>query len=239
MLLPPSSLPKPYAASHLPLNFNKFTSCPSSTATTTKTSLIVCTLFRDSTRHRMGEETKDSESVVLQRPDSFGRFGKFGGKYVPETLMYALSELESAFKSLARDQDFQKELDGILRDYVGRESPLYFAERLTEHYKHPNGEGPDIYLKREDLNHTGAHKINNAVAQALLAKRLGKQRIIAETGAGQHGVATATVCARFGLQCIVYMGAQDMERQSLNVFRMRLLGAEVCFSCLILLIFNY
>lgn len=115
---------------------------------------------------------------------------------------------------------------------MGRESPLYFAERLTEHYKRPNGEGPHIYLKREDLNHTGAHKINNAVAQALLAKSLGKKRIIAETGAGQHGVATATVCARFGLECIIYMGAQDMERQSLNVFRMRLLGAEVChFYC--------
>nr|AND65759.1 tryptophan synthase beta chain 1 [Camellia sinensis] len=164
---------------------------------------------------------------VLQRPDSFGRFGKFGGKYVPETLMYALTELESAFNALAGDQDFLKELDGILRDYVGRESPLYFAERLTVHYKRPNGEGPHIYLKREDLNHTGAHKINNAVAQALLAKRLGKKRIIAETGAGQHGVATATVCARFGLECVIYMGAQDMERQALNVFRMRLLGAEV------------
>lgn len=123
---------------------------------------------------------------------------------------------------------FQEELAGILRDYVGRETPLYFAERLSEHYKRPNGEGPLIYLKREDLNHTGAHKINNAIAQALLAKRLGKKRIIAETGAGQHGVATATVCARLGLECIIYMGAQDMERQSLNVFRMRLLGAEVC-----------
>ncbi|CAA2946617.1 tryptophan synthase beta chain 1 [Olea europaea subsp. europaea] len=167
------------------------------------------------------------EPVVLQRPDSFGRFGKFGGKYVPETLMYALTELETAFNSLASDQKFQNELDGILRDYVGRESPLYFAERLTEHYKRPDGRGPQIYLKREDLNHTGAHKINNAVAQALLAKRLGKKRIIAETGAGQHGVATATVCARFGLECIIYMGAQDMERQALNVFRMRLLGAEV------------
>lgn len=111
----------------------------------------------------------------LLRPDPFGRFGKFGGKYVPETLMYALSELESAFHALAEDDEFQKELDGILKDYVGRESPLYFAERLTEHYKRPNGEGPHIYLKREDLNHTGAHKINNAVAQALLAKRLGKK----------------------------------------------------------------
>ncbi|XP_074310976.1 tryptophan synthase beta chain 1 [Silene latifolia] len=164
---------------------------------------------------------------VLQRPDSFGRFGKFGGKYVPETLMYALSELESAFRALSKDPEFQSELDAILKDYVGRETPLYFAERLTEHYKRENGEGPHIYLKREDLNHTGAHKINNAIGQALLAKRLGKKRIIAETGAGQHGVATATVCARFGLECIIYMGAQDMERQALNVFRMRLLGAEV------------
>nr|CAB3482064.1 unnamed protein product [Digitaria exilis] len=163
----------------------------------------------------------------LARPDAMGRFGRFGGKYVPETLMHALTELEAAFHALATDDEFQKELDGILKDYVGRESPLYFAERLTEHYKRADGTGPLIYLKREDLNHTGAHKINNAVAQALLAKRLGKKRIIAETGAGQHGVATATVCARFGLECIIYMGAQDMERQALNVFRMKLLGAEV------------
>ncbi|XP_074562197.1 tryptophan synthase beta chain 1-like [Curcuma longa] len=173
------------------------------------------------------EVEKNGKPGLGLRPDSFGRFGRFGGKYVPETLMHALSELEEAFWTLSKDEDFQKELDGILRDYVGRESPLYFAERLTEHYRRSNGEGPHIYLKREDLNHTGAHKINNAVAQALLAKRLGKKRIIAETGAGQHGVATATVCARFGLECIVYMGAQDMERQALNVFRMRLLGAEV------------
>ncbi|WVY94657.1 hypothetical protein V8G54_033745 [Vigna mungo] len=165
-------------------------------------------------------------SVHSQRPDSFGRFGRFGGKYVPETLISALAELESAFNSVASDEHFQKELAEILRDYVGRESPLYFAERLTRHYAR-EGEGPEVYLKREDLNHTGAHKINNAVAQALLAKRLGKKRVIAETGAGQHGVATATVCARFGLECVVYMGARDMERQALNVFRMRLLGAEV------------
>ncbi|XP_014517041.1 tryptophan synthase beta chain 2, chloroplastic [Vigna radiata var. radiata] len=164
--------------------------------------------------------------VHSQRPDSFGRFGRFGGKYVPETLISALAELESAFNSVASDEHFQKELAEILRDYVGRESPLYFAERLTRHYAR-DGEGPEVYLKREDLNHTGAHKINNAVAQALLAKRLGKKRVIAETGAGQHGVATATVCARFGLECVVYMGARDMERQALNVFRMRLLGAEV------------
>ncbi|KAG8046430.1 hypothetical protein GUJ93_ZPchr0008g12535 [Zizania palustris] len=168
-----------------------------------------------------------AEAPGLARPDAFGRFGKFGGKYVPETLMHALAELEAAFHALASDEEFQKELDGILKDYVGRETPLYFAERLTEHYKRADGTGPLIYLKREDLNHTGAHKINNAVAQVLLAKRLGKERIIAETGAGQHGVATATVCARFGLQCIIYMGAQDMERQALNVFRMKLLGAEV------------
>lgn len=169
----------------------------------------------------------DALRVLETRPDSFGRFGKFGGKYVPETLMHALEELESAFRELSSDEAFQAELALILRDYVGRESPLYFAERLTEHYRREDGTGPLIYLKREDLNHTGAHKINNAIGQALLAKRLGKKRIIAETGAGQHGVATATVCARFGLDCVIYMGAQDMERQALNVFRMRLLGAEV------------
>ncbi|CAJ1964210.1 unnamed protein product [Sphenostylis stenocarpa] len=168
----------------------------------------------------------DTGSVHSQRPDSRGRFGRFGGKYVPEILMFALTELESAFHSLASDEHFQKELAETLRDYVGRESPLYFAERLTRHYAR-DGQGPEVYLKREDLNHTGAHKINNAVGQALLAKRLGKRRVIAETGAGQHGVATATVCARFALECVVYMGARDMERQALNVFRMRLLGAEV------------
>jgi tryptophan synthase beta chain len=161
------------------------------------------------------------------RPDSLGRFGKFGGKYVPETLMPALSELETAFYQYRNDPSFQAELQGLLRDYVGRPSPLYFAERLTAHYARPDGTGPQIYLKREDLNHTGAHKINNALAQVLLAKRMGKQRIIAETGAGQHGVATATVCARFGLKCVIYMGIHDMERQALNVFRMKLMGAEV------------
>jgi tryptophan synthase beta chain len=161
------------------------------------------------------------------RPDSLGRFGKFGGKYVPETLMPALSELEAAYEQYRHDAGFQEELQGLLKDYVGRPSPLYFAERLTKYYARPDGTGPQIYLKREDLNHTGAHKINNALAQVLLAKRMGKKRIIAETGAGQHGVATATVCARFGLECVVYMGVHDMERQALNVFRMRLMGAEV------------
>jgi tryptophan synthase beta chain len=165
--------------------------------------------------------------VNTQYPDAFGRFGRYGGKYVPETLMPALSELETAYSQYKDDPDFLKELQGLLKDYVGRPSPLYFAERLTEHYAKPDGSGPQIYLKREDLNHTGAHKINNALGQVLLAKRMGKKRIIAETGAGQHGVATATVCARFGLECIIYMGVQDMERQKLNVFRMNLLGAKV------------
>lgn len=162
-----------------------------------------------------------------QRPDSFGRYGKFGGKYVPETLMPALAELEQAYHQYRHDPEFQQELQGLLKDYVGRATPLYFAERLSTHYAKPDGTGPQIYLKREDLNHTGAHKINNALGQVLLAKRMGKQRIIAETGAGQHGVATATVCARFGLNCVIYMGVHDMERQALNVFRMRLMGAEV------------
>ncbi len=163
----------------------------------------------------------------VQRPDALGRYGKFGGKYVPETLMPALSELEAAFYQYRDDPEFQAEFQALLKDYVGRATPLYFAERLTTHFARPDGSGPQIYLKREDLNHTGAHKINNALGQVLLAKRMGKQRIIAETGAGQHGVATATVCARFGLACIIYMGVHDMERQALNVFRMRLMGAEV------------
>ncbi|MEH2357481.1 tryptophan synthase subunit beta [Nostoc sp.] len=168
-----------------------------------------------------------SPNSTAQVPDTLGRFGRFGGKYVPETLMPALAELETAYQQYRNDPGFQAELQQLLRDYVGRATPLYLAERLTAHYARPDRTGPQIYLKREDLNHTGAHKINNAVGQVLLAKRMGKQRIIAETGAGQHGVATATVCARFGLECIIYMGVQDMERQSLNVFRMRLMGAEV------------
>ncbi|MBD2597754.1 tryptophan synthase subunit beta [Nostoc sp. MBR 210] len=168
-----------------------------------------------------------NSSITAQVPDTQGRFGRFGGKYVPETLMPALAELETAYQQYRHDPEFQAELQQLLRDYVGRATPLYFAERLTAHYARPDGTGPQIYLKREDLNHTGAHKINNALGQVLLAKRMGKQRIIAETGAGQHGVATATVCARFGLECVIYMGVHDMERQALNVFRMRLMGAEV------------
>lgn len=159
---------------------------------------------------------------MLARPDTAGRFGIYGGRYVPETLIPALDELTLAYKAVSRDKKFQSQLSKTLKDYAGRETPLYFAERLTRHYK-----GPPIFLKREDLLHTGAHKINNAIGQGLLAQRMGKKKIVAETGAGQHGVATATVCARYGLECVVYMGAVDMARQSLNVKRMKLLGADV------------
>ena len=161
-------------------------------------------------------------NVVSSMPDERGRFGDYGGKFVPETLMVALEELEGAYRKLKGDEDFQRELASLFSTYAGRPTPLYYASNLTKQLG-----GAKIYLKREDLAHTGAHKINNALGQALLAKRLGKDRVIAETGAGQHGVATATVCAMLGLQCIVYMGVEDMRRQSLNVFRMRLLGAEV------------
>jgi tryptophan synthase beta chain len=155
-------------------------------------------------------------------PDAGGHFGAYGGRFVAETLMPLILELEAAYKASKTDPAFQAELSGLLEHYAGRESPLYFAERLTAHLG-----GAKIYLKREDLNHTGAHKINNTLGQILLAKRMGKTRIIAETGAGSHGVATATVAARFGFPCTVYMGEVDMERQKPNVFRMRLLGAEV------------
>lgn len=155
-------------------------------------------------------------------PDKRGRFGLYGGRYVPETLMPALLELEREYVKAAKDRRFQEEFTGYLKQYVGRPTPLYFAERLTKKLG-----GAKIYLKREDLCHTGAHKINNAIGQALLAKRMKKPRVIAETGAGQHGVATATVAAMFGLQCEIYMGTEDMQRQALNVFRMRLLGATV------------
>ncbi|WP_374386961.1 tryptophan synthase subunit beta [Brevundimonas sp.] len=155
-------------------------------------------------------------------PDAQGRFGPYGGRFVAETLMPLIHELDAAYAAAKADPTFQAELDGFLTHYVGRESPLYFAERLTEHFG-----GANIWLKREDLNHTGAHKINNCIGQILLARRMGKTRIIAETGAGQHGVASATVAARFGLPCTVYMGAVDVERQQPNVFRMRLLGTEV------------
>ncbi|MBD2777746.1 tryptophan synthase subunit beta [Iningainema tapete] len=170
---------------------------------------------------------KNNNSFATAQPDSLGRFGQFGGQYVPETLMSPLSELKTVFYQNYNESSFQAELQDLLQDYVGRPSPLYFAERLTKHYLKPDGTGAQIYLKREDLNHTGTHKINNALAQVLLAKRMGKQRIIAETGAGLHGVATASVCARFGLQCVIYIGIKDLERQSLNLFQMKLLGTEV------------
>jgi tryptophan synthase beta chain len=155
-------------------------------------------------------------------PDAEGRFGDYGGRYVAETLMPLVLELNEAYEAAKADPRFQAELDGYLTHYVGRPSPMYFAERLTAHYG-----GAKIYFKRDELNHTGAHKINNCMGQILLAQRMGRTRIIAETGAGQHGVATATVCARFGLPCVIYMGATDVERQKPNVFRMKLLGAEV------------
>jgi tryptophan synthase beta chain len=160
-------------------------------------------------------------SDTLMSPST--RFGPYGGRYVPETLIAALDELEAAYAEAVEDPAFQAELSGLLRDYVGRPSALYRARRMEESV----GGGAEIYLKREDLNHTGAHKINNTVGQALLARRMGKRRIIAETGAGQHGVATATACALFDMECVVYMGAEDVERQALNVYRMELMGAEV------------
>jgi len=160
--------------------------------------------------------------VNIKLPDERGYFGEFGGKYVPETLITAITELEIAYQKAKDDQDFQRELQFYFKNYIGRPSPLYYAKRLTEELG-----GAKIYLKREDLNHTGAHKINNTIGQTLLAKKMGKKRIIAETGAGQHGVAVATVAALFGFSCAVYMGEVDIKRQALNVFRMKLLGSEV------------
>jgi len=159
---------------------------------------------------------------IARKAASPGRFGPYGGRYVPETLMAALEELEHEYEKAKRDPKFKKRLDGLLRTYAGRPTPLFFAQRLTKKLG-----GAKIYLKREDLLHTGAHKINNCLGQGLLVERMGKHRVIAETGAGQHGVATATVCALLGFECVVYMGTEDMRRQELNVFRMRLLGAEV------------
>jgi len=164
----------------------------------------------------------DLINSFMTGPDEKGRFGQFGGRFVSETLMPLILELEACYEHARTDPDFWAEMDDLWKHYVGRPSPLYFASRLTEHLG-----GAKIYLKRDELNHTGAHKINNVLGQIILARRMGKTRIIAETGAGQHGVATATVCAKFGLKCVVYMGAHDVERQAPNVFRMRLLGADV------------
>jgi tryptophan synthase beta chain len=167
--------------------------------------------------------------MTLQQPNSFrtgpddrGHFGLYGGRFVAETLMPLILELERAYAAAKNDPCFRKEMDGYLKDYVGRPSPLYFAERLSAHLR-----GAKVYFKREDLNHTGAHKVNNVLGQILLARRMGKPRVIAETGAGMHGVATATMCAKFGLECVVYMGVVDVDRQKPNVLRMRALGAEV------------
>jgi tryptophan synthase beta chain len=164
----------------------------------------------------------EKNNHFVSEPDATGHWGNYGGRYVPETLVAPLDELTSEFMRARTDSNFAHEFEQLLRDFSGRPTPLFHARRLSE-----QGGGAQIYLKREDLSHTGSHKINNAVGQALLARRMGKQRVIAETGAGQHGVATATVCALFGLKCVVYMGAEDMRRQALNVFRMQLLGAEV------------
>ena len=165
---------------------------------------------------------KDKPNSYTFGPDETGKFGIFGGRFVAETLMPLILDLEKVYNEAKNDPAFQSEFNSLMKDFVGRPSPLYFAERLTEHFQ-----GPKIYFKRDELNHTGAHKINNCIGQILLAKKMGKTRIIAETGAGQHGVATATVAARFGLKCIVYMGEEDIRRQSPNVFRMKLLGAEI------------
>ena len=165
---------------------------------------------------------KDKPNSYTFGPDETGKFGIFGGRFVAETLMPLILDLEKVYNEAKKDPTFQSEFNNLMKDFVGRPSPLYFAERLTEHFQ-----GPKIYFKRDELNHTGAHKINNCIGQILLAKKMGKTRIIAETGAGQHGVATATVAARFGLKCVVYMGEEDIRRQSPNVFRMKLLGAEI------------
>ncbi len=170
----------------------------------------------------MSGSAVSSETQRTRWPDARGRYGPYGGKFVPETLMPALAELEAAYRSAQKDPAFQKKLRWYQANYIGRPTPLYFSERMTERFG-----GAKIYLKREDLCHTGAHKINNALGQALLAKRMGKRRIVAETGAGQHGVATATAAALLGLECEVYMGSEDIERQKLNVFRMKLLGTKV------------
>ncbi|WP_210365143.1 tryptophan synthase subunit beta [Bacillus sp. REN3] len=162
------------------------------------------------------------KATTYRLPDEKGHFGQYGGRFIPETLMQAVLELEDEYERAIADEDFQAELEGLMKDYVGRETPLYFAENLTRYVN-----GARIYLKREDLNHTGAHKINNTVGQALLAVRMGKRKIVAETGAGQHGVATATVCALLNLECVIFMGKEDIKRQQLNVFRMELLGAKV------------
>ena len=174
-------------------------------------------------------DTISLPNSLRSQPDASGHFGQFGGRYVAETLMPLILELEKVYRAAKDDPAFEEEYDYLLKQYVGRPNPLYYAARLTQALREgaPAGKGAKIYLKREELNHTGAHKINNCIGQALLARRMGKKKVIAETGAGQHGVATATVAALFGMECKIFMGAKDVERQKPNVFRMKLLGAEV------------
>ncbi|KDP20782.1 hypothetical protein JCGZ_21253 [Jatropha curcas] len=198
----------------------------------TGNSHVVCAKIftRESPQIRKSEVTNTNRHAATEKRVSKvnpGKFGRFGGNYVPEILVACLRELETQFISALRDPLFQEELATALRDYVGRETPLYFAERLTNHYKKEDGKGPEIYLKREDLNHCGAHKMNNAIAQAMIAKRMGLKSVVAATGAGQHGVATAAACAKLSLECTVLMGTTDMEKQSSNVLLMKLLGAQV------------
>jgi tryptophan synthase beta chain len=185
-----------------------------------KSAFRPCLLSLSFTVHMQTASARSAPRFSL--PDATGHFGPFGGIFAPETLMTPLAELTEAYLGVRDDPDFQRDFTALLRDYAGRPTLLYFAEGLTKHLG-----GAKIYLKREDMLHTGAHKINNALGQCLLAKRMGKRRVIAETGAGQHGTATAAACAKFGLECVIYMGATDMERQALNVYRMRLMGAEV------------
>ncbi|XP_058093015.1 tryptophan synthase beta chain 1-like [Magnolia sinica] len=191
---------------------------------TSHATTMPCIFDSGASRNQSSTNTLTEKEVA---PATIGKFGKHGGKYVPETLISCLSQLEAEFNSIVGDTEFQAELAMTLRDYVGRKTPLYFAERLTEYHKNANGDGPLIYLKREDLNHSGAHKINNAIGQAMLAKRMGRNSVVAATGAGQHGLAVACACARLSLQCTIYMGSLDMEKQSSNVLLMKLLGAQV------------
>ena len=190
-------------------------------ATMPKTKVKISTLAAKNAS-RMGPPRVSSPGNTSVRTNEPGRFGVYGGRYVPETLMAALDQLEREYERAKHDKKFQAQLDKLLRTFAGRPTPLFYARRFTEKLG-----GAKIYLKREDLLHTGAHKINNCLGQGLLVERMGKHRVIAETGAGQHGVATATVCALMGFECVVYMGSEDMRRQELNVFRMRLLGADV------------
>ncbi|KAI6704015.1 hypothetical protein NL676_013151 [Syzygium grande] len=217
---------------HLLLTNETSFACPKQSISSMKRAesnnfMAACAVRSGSKALIVERQSSGIELDAVGRRESKGKFGIYGGKFVPETLMSSLGKLEADFNFVLHDAKFQAELATALRDYVGRETPLYFAERLTNHYKNENGEGPDIYLKREDLNHCGAHKMNNAIAQAMMAKRMGRQKVVAATGAGQHGVATAAACAKLSLDCTIFMGSEDMEKQASNVFLIKLLGAQV------------